>query len=48
MKCANCEREIVDGTPSYSYVQNWIHIHSQHRECDRPNVAIPKREGDTE
>ncbi len=46
MICANCKREIVDIAEKYSYTTNWVHAHSRHRECDRPNVAIPLVDGD--
>jgi hypothetical protein len=40
--CANCNREIFDSSVMGTYPSQWIHVHSQHRECDRPAVAIPK------
>ena len=38
--CQNCKREIVNLAAVYMYTDNWVHVHSQQRECDRPNVAI--------
>jgi len=43
--CQNCEREVFNCREPYSwsYRHNplWIHVHNQHTECDRPNVAVP-------
>ena len=43
MRCANCKKELVSATP-YSYNIHWIHKHSEHRECNKPDVAVPEQE----
>jgi hypothetical protein len=43
MRCANCKKEIIDRTP-YGYNRHWIHRHSEQRECNQPDVAIPEKE----